>query len=104
MKEGEVPYRRMIYVCTNTREGRAACGNADRGESCGTKIVEALKEEVKALGLKRQIRVARSGCMDLCAAGPNAVVFETQGGATLISGISGADLPQLVNQFIRRTT
>jgi (2Fe-2S) ferredoxin len=101
MKEGKVPYRRMIYVCTNTREGKAACGNADRGESCGAKILDALKEEVKASGLKREVRVARSGCMDLCGTGPNIIVFDERGGQTFLSRVSNEDVPELVQRYLR---
>lgn len=104
MKEDALPYTRMIFVCTNTREGRAACGNADRGESSGLKVLEALKEEVKARGLKREIRVARSGCMDLCGLGPNAAVFESEQGGKLICRISAEDVPKLLDKFIRRRT
>jgi (2Fe-2S) ferredoxin len=79
-----VPYQKTIFVCTNAREGgRVACGNPGRG---GLEICEALKHEVKRLGLKGKVRVARSGCLDLCEKGPNLFVYpdgEWRSGVTL---------------------
>ncbi len=41
----------------------------------GTKIRELLKEKVKQKGLSKQIRVSRSGCLDVCSEGPNVLVM-----------------------------
>lgn len=90
----------MVFVCANVREGKAACGNAERGEACGFNLVEKLREEVKKRGLKGKIRVAKSGCMDLCKAGPNLMVFDVAGDYQLFSGINHDDLPTLVERFI----
>ena len=100
MIEKKVPYKRMLFVCTNVREGEAACGNAERGESCGFKLVEKLREEVKKRGLKAKIRVAKSGCMDLCARGPAVMVFDEQGDYTALFRVSQEDLPKIVEKFI----
>ena len=100
MNERKIPYQRMIFVCTNVREGAAACGNAERGEACGFKLVEKLREEVKKQGLKNKIRVAKSGCMDLCARGPNIMVFDETGTYQIFSGVSPDDLPALAERFI----
>lgn len=73
MDKKPVPYRKTIFVCVNTRgDGRAACANPGRG---GDKICAALKEGVKKAGLKGRVRVARSGCLDLCAQGPNLFIY-----------------------------
>jgi len=94
MKEESVPYRRMIFVCTNVREegGRPAC--ALRGSE---KICEALKEEVKKRGLQGKVRALKSGCMDLCEAGPNVMVFPDQ---TLHSGVTPEDVPALAEKYM----
>lgn len=104
MIEGKIPYRSIIYVCTNTRDGRAACGNSERGESCGTAVLDALKEEVKMQGLQREIRVARSGCMDLCGTGPNVLVLDVGHAATLLTRVAATDIRQIIDKFIRRAT
>jgi (2Fe-2S) ferredoxin len=99
MNELKFPYVRVLFVCTNTREGRAACGNAERGASSGEKTVEALKHAVKEKGLKGRIRVAKSGCMDLCGAGPNVMVFE-EGRRICLSRVSEQDVPAIIEKYL----
>ena len=94
MNEEKVPYRRMIFVCTNVREdGRPACGL--RGSE---KICEALKDEVKKRGLKGKIRALKSGCMDLCEKGPNLMVWPE---GTLHSGVTLEDVPSLIEKYLQ---
>ena len=95
-----MPYKRMIFVCTNQRDGEAACANSDRGESSGFHLAELLKHEVKKRGLKGKIRVAKSGCMDLCGAGPNIMVFDKQGNSTYLSHVSKDDVPAIVEKYL----
>ena len=65
-------FRKYIFVCENVREnGEVCCGPA----SMGTGYVERLKEQVKKQGLKGKIRVSRTGCLDVCAQGPNILVY-----------------------------
>ena len=91
MKRSTVPFRRTVFVCTNTRaEGRVACGNPGRG---GVELCEALKEGVRTLGLKGKVRVARSGCLDLCEQGPNAFVYPE---GDWLSGLSPMDAEALL--------
>lgn len=74
MDSKPVPFKRTLFVCTNAREGgeRPSCAGAGRD---GLEVLEALKAEVKARGLKGRVRVARSGCLDLCEQGPNAFLY-----------------------------
>jgi (2Fe-2S) ferredoxin len=82
--KSSIPYKKTLFVCTNQREGgRVACGNPGRG---GLEVCEALKHEVKRLGLKGKVRVARAGCLDLCEKGPNVFLYpenEWRSGVTL---------------------
>lgn len=64
------PYQKHLYVCVNQREPGKTCCAAGGGEA----ILEKLKAYVKAHGLKGKVRISRSGCMDLCAQGPNVMV------------------------------
>ena len=90
----KIPYEKTVFVCTNVRtDGRQACANPGRG---GDKICEALKEEIKKSGLKGKVRVARSGCLDLCAQGPNLFIYP-QG--EWHSGVKEADLPSLLKKI-----
>ena len=71
MERAGIPFRKMLFVCVNQRDnGEACCANRD-----SEAIAAALKERVKALGLSGKIRVSKSGCQDLCAKGPNVMVF-----------------------------
>ena len=71
MQEQLVPFQRVIFVCLNERPaGETCCAASDSAP-----ILEALKTQVKSAGLKGKVRVSRSGCQDLCAQGPNIMVF-----------------------------
>lgn len=95
MEAQKVPYRKVIFVCTNVREdGRVACANPGRG---GDAILHALKEEVKRLGLKGIVRVARSGCLDLCAQGPNLMVWPD---GIWLKGVQPSDVPAIVREHL----
>jgi len=96
MKKEKVPYERTVFVCTNAREGgNVACANPGRG---GAELCHALKEAVKAAGLKAKVRVARSGCLDRCAQGPNLFVYPD---GDWYSGVSHEDAPELLKTITR---
>lgn len=98
MEKKGVPYRKTVFVCTNARQdGRVACANPGRG---GDKICEALKEEVKKRGLKGKVRVARSGCLDLCEKGPNLFIYPD---GEWRSGVTLQDVPELAEKLERES-
>jgi (2Fe-2S) ferredoxin len=91
VKKAAVPYRRTVFVCTNVRaDGRVACANPGRG---GAEICESLKNAVKKLGLKGRVRVARSGCLDLCEKGPNLFIYPD---GEWRSGLTEQDVPEVI--------
>jgi sirohydrochlorin ferrochelatase/(2Fe-2S) ferredoxin len=59
------PLRKHVLVCTN-----ADC--ADRGS---LSLVDELRRLLKEVGLERDIRVTRTGCMGRCGEGPTVVVY-----------------------------
>ncbi|MEO0311668.1 MAG: hypothetical protein RIQ89_1325 [Bacteroidota bacterium] len=61
-----------MFICTNER---GANEKKSCGEACGLSFVKALKKELKDLGLNKEIRVQRAGCLDVCEHGPAAVVY-----------------------------
>ncbi len=91
----------MMFVCTHQRDGETSCGNAEYGENRGENLVELLREEMKNLGLKGKIRVAKSGCMDVCKQGPNIMVFTETGEQVWYRGVTAADLPALVDKYFK---
>ena len=96
MKARPVPYKKVLFVCVNARtDGRAACANEGR---CGEALLHALKEEAERLGLKGVVRVARSGCFDLCAQGPNVLVWPD---GVWLRGVAEADVPEIVRAHLQ---
>jgi (2Fe-2S) ferredoxin len=57
---------RHVFVCTH-------------GEYCpadgGLRVYQALKDGVRDRGLKKTVRVNKSGCLDQCGNGPMVVVY-----------------------------
>ena len=70
MESGPSPYLKHLFVCVNKRDPGVTCCSHGGGEA----VTEKLKAFVKANGLKGKVRVSSSGCMDLCAQGPNVMV------------------------------
>jgi (2Fe-2S) ferredoxin len=70
MEQSELPFRKMLFVCTNARDAGACCAARD-----GLMLRDTLKAAVKARGLAGTIRVSQSGCQDRCVQGPNIVVM-----------------------------
>ncbi len=94
MKKEKVPYIKTVFVCTHSRaDGRTSCGNPGRG---GVELCERLKDEVKKAGLKGKVRVARSGCLDLCEQGPNVFLFPE---GAWMSGVSPDDAPEILRRL-----
>ena len=95
MEQRDVPYRKTLFVCTNARaDGRISCAGSGRA---GERICAALKDAVKEAGLKGTVRVARSGCLDLCEKGPNLFVYPE---GEWRSGVREEDIPELVNSLV----
>lgn len=94
MDKKPVPYKKTVFVCVNAREGgRVACGNPGRG---GVELCESLRRAVKEKGLKGKVRVAKSGCLDLCEKGPNAFIYP---GGEWLSDVTAADVPAIVEKL-----
>lgn len=94
MESKPIPFVKTVFVCTHARaEGRVACGNPGRG---GVELCQALKDGVKKSGLKGKVRVASSGCLDLCQKGPNAFVYPD---GEWHSELTGADAPQILKKL-----
>lgn len=66
-------FEHHVFVCQNRRvEGAARPSCANRG---GDPLLPALKDAVKAAGLKGRVRVNSAGCLDQCEHGPVVVVY-----------------------------
>ena len=92
MDKKKVPFQKTVFVCVNDRVGsaRKSCGAA------GLELCESLKHAVKEKGLKGKVRVAKSGCLDLCEQGPNAFVYPE---GEWLSHLTQADVPGIIDKF-----
>jgi len=71
IKQDESPYVSHVFVCTNDRAGEmksCADGNSQL-------IKSKLKDVVNEKGWKGKVRISTSGCMGLCANGPNVMIY-----------------------------
>ncbi len=90
------PYRCHLFVCTNNRhDERKSC--ADGGTNL--RLKELLKEEINKRGWKGVVRVSDSGCLGLCDAGPNVLLYPQQ---IWFSGVSGQDVPAILETVSRQ--
>lgn len=89
MQEHAVPFQHILFACLNQRPTGEDCCAGGGAEP----ILEALKEQVKAAGLQGKVRVSRSGCQDLCAQGPNVMLFPEY---RWFHQVTLADVPRIV--------
>ena len=94
MEQAHVPYQKMLFVCINRREPNDVCCAHRESEA----IAAALKARIKALQLSRLVRVSRSGCQDLCAKGPNVMVFPDY---LCYHGVTLADVERIIDDTTR---
>lgn len=87
------PYDRVILVCVNERIPEEGPSCAPRG---AVEIARALKERVKARGLKGRVRVSRTLCLGRCEFGPNIAVFPDN---VWFRAVTPADLDAILEQL-----
>jgi (2Fe-2S) ferredoxin len=72
-----------------------------KGGDCkkrGSKAVRGtLKDELRAHGMNRNVRIDSVDCVGLCKHGPNVIVYP---GGTWYLGITEGDVPELVEQHL----
>ena len=88
------PYARQIYMCINNRHGSSvSCGDGGSEE-----IAEEIKKIAKERNLKGKLRVAKSGCMDLCAFGPNLMIWPE---GIWYMKVTKEDIPAIVDTYLK---
>ena len=93
-KQNESPYVSHVFVCTNDRGGeRRSC--ADNNSQL---IKSKLKDAVNESGWKGKIRISTSGCMGLCAKGPNVMIYPQK---VWFSEVFPDDLDEIVSTLER---
>lgn len=98
MKKQNSPYLCHIFVCSNVRENNPL--NPGCGAKGGDRLKDKLKESANARGWNGKVRISSSGCLGLCAQGPNVLLYP-QG--IWFSDVTEADLETILEtagQFI----
>ncbi len=60
--------------------------------------MEILKQRIKDQGLAAQIRVSRSGCLDVCSDGPNILLMPDN---IWFKRVEEQDIPSIIDRAIR---
>lgn len=85
----EVPFVCHVFVCTNDRAGkRKSCADGQSAQ-----LREMLKEEVEKRGWRGRVRISQSGCLGLCADGPNVILYPQ---AVWFSEVGAGDVPRIL--------
>ncbi|MEX1024197.1 MAG: (2Fe-2S) ferredoxin domain-containing protein [Planctomycetota bacterium] len=88
-------FQRHMFVCVHDRgpgHPRGSC--AQRGS---VEVAEALKAAVHARGLKRIVRVNKSGCLDQCSRGVTCVIYPE---GVWYGGVGTADVEEIVDRHL----
>ncbi len=96
MKKSPLPYKQLIFVCTNARKPgeRISCAGEGR---CGQDILDRLKDHVKKNNLQDVVRVSKSGCQEKCETGPTVAVMPQN---DFLSDVSVADVDKIISTYL----
>ncbi len=73
------------------------CGGTGCTSSHSVKIVEKLREEIKANGLEKDVNVIMTGCFGLCALGPIMIVYPE---GSFYSMMNEEKIPRIVREHL----
>ena len=96
-KQSESPYISHVFVCTNDRGGRSKSCSDNNSQL----IKATLKDVVDVKGWKGRVRISTSGCMGLCAKGPNVMMYPQK---LWFSEVSPDDMDEIVSAVERIMT
>src|SRR5689334_16583590 len=97
MKRLPLPYKQLIFVCTNARNPGERISCAGQGR-CGEEILKQMKYYVKSRKLEEVVRVAKSGCQEKCEMGPNVAVMPQN---DFISDVKQEDIEILIETYLK---
>ncbi|HEY9733040.1 MAG TPA: (2Fe-2S) ferredoxin domain-containing protein [Drouetiella sp.] len=81
-------FEKHVFVCTSGK----VCPNEGANEVC-----DALRKEISERGLKKKIRINKSGCFDQCGNGPLIVVYPE---STWYAKVQPSDCKEIVEQHL----
>jgi len=74
------------------------CKGGDCKKRGSKDVQKALKDELRAGGMNRDVRVDSVECLGLCKHGPNAIVYPS---GTWYLGLIEADAPEIVDKHLK---
>jgi (2Fe-2S) ferredoxin len=78
------------------------CCGGDCKKHGAKDIKKAMKDELRAEGINREVRVDSVECLGLCKHGPNAIVYGPNGhGGTWYLGLIPSDMPEIVGGHLK---
>ncbi|MDD3411220.1 MAG: NADH-quinone oxidoreductase subunit NuoF [Eubacteriales bacterium] len=80
-------YRAQVLCC-----GGTGCSSSGSGE-----LIQRFEELVEKNGLEKEVKVVRTGCFGLCAAGPVVIVYPE---GTFYSRVRLEDVDEIVNEHL----
>lgn len=88
-------FEHHVFVCMNERDESAARPSC--GPKGGKKLKGALKDAVKAAGLKGKVRINEAGCLDQCEHAPVMVVYPE---AVWYGFVKPKDMEEIVEEHL----
>ena len=73
------------------------CGGTGCTSSGSDRIVRALENNIKSVGLEDEVKVIRTGCFGLCALGPIMIVYPE---GAFYSRVNVDDVPEIVEEHL----
>ena len=74
------------------------CGNGDCVDRGSMAVLSSMRRQLKQLGVERDVRVTRTGCMGRCGEGPTLVVYPD---GIWYRGVQESDVAELVHEHLR---
>ena len=81
-------YKKHVFICTSGK----TCA-----QQCADEVLDAMRGQISALGLKKEIRINKTGCLDQCGNGPMAVVYPE---AVWYAHLNATDATQIVEEHL----
>ena len=94
---GEVGLRTHENASSKYERHVLVCGGTGCTSSGSPKIIEKLKEELAAKGLKDKVQIVKTGCFGLCERGPIMIVYPE---GSFYSRVNVDEIPRIVEEHL----
>ncbi|MDZ8119274.1 (2Fe-2S) ferredoxin domain-containing protein [Pontiella agarivorans] len=83
-------YKAHLFICNKSRtDGRKSCGH-----EVDPDLKTILKNEIRERGWKLFVRVSDCGCLGVCDAGPNIMIYPQK---IWLSAVTRDDIPEILH-------